>query len=362
MTQENKIKHLLIIGAGASKSINPKFPIGEELINMILGKMDTDFNNVKLHNPSQFPLNGKINYDTKQLMLYKTKESGTFHNVNSGEKFLNSIYIPLTIGNNIRADNPLSIDAFAGNIQDGRIIIDDKNDNTKEFALKFIKDIITNILKEISLTEENYFNYIVKNYIGFSNLENVEIINFNYDLCLEKTIEGILEKQWNLSEEIKKRLEAFKEKLKKSHFYGDIKKGIDFIRHKPEDSENFRDKFLRAENIYFLGFGFDNLNINNLGLNDLYGINAFQKPNYSRQNVFLTNYGSNAKIQNVVSRIFNVNQFFISNETRVEKVNKERKVEEKLLISKTGISEDKRFKVHIAEMDCFEAVKYNFVF
>jgi hypothetical protein len=353
MKQETK--HLLIIGAGASKSINKEFPIGEELISMILQKMHKDFNDVRFRNRHEFLYDRGIDYDTKQLMLYKTKESGTFRNVNLGEKFLNNIRIPVLIGNNILADNPLSIDAFAGKIQDGSIILDDKNNEvTKESVLKHIKEVIKNILTKILLTEENYFDYIVKNYIGFSNLENVEIINFNYDLCLETTIEGILQKQWNLSEEMKGKLNAFLKKLQDSHFYGDTERGIDFIRHKPEDSEKFRDKFLRAENIYFLGFGFDNLNINNLGLNDLYETNAPRKPNYS---VFLTNYGSNAKIQNVVSRIFNVNQFFISNETIVIEMRGK-----KLLISKTGVSEDKRFKVHIAEMDCFEAVKYNFVF
>ena len=36
---KEQIKHLLVIGAGASKSINNDFPIGEELIKRILQKM-----------------------------------------------------------------------------------------------------------------------------------------------------------------------------------------------------------------------------------------------------------------------------------------------------------------------------------
>jgi hypothetical protein len=334
---KEQIKHLLIIGAGASKSINKDFPIGEELIQKIITKGNK--HNIQLNN-----------------IYYITFSGNATFRENHFSDFTSLLHT------NVNTRKPLSIDALMGEIEKREIVVckgncEEKNVNT---FIKMTKNLITSVLNDLSnsdtILERNYFSDIVQNYIGFSNLENVEIINFNYDLCLEKTIEGILEKQWNLSEEIKGRLNALLEKLKKSHFYGDTEQGIDFIRHKPEDSANFREKFLRAENIYFLGFGFDNLNINNLGLNDLYGTNA------SRQNVFLTNFGSNAKIQNVVSGIFNVNQFFISNEIRVKKVNKEGKVEEKLLISKTGVSEDKRFKVHIAEMDCFEAVKYNFVF
>lgn len=164
------------------------------------------------------------------------------------------------------------------------------------------KITINKILKElevnISSYRENYFWKILqkldiytKEYNNKSELkEYIQIINFNYDLILEKTLE-IFMRGYNVDSIIYKNCLLLKEIIDDSHIYGKIGangEGLKFMRNnEAKIILEYRKEFQSAKNLYFLGFGFDNQNLKNLGLlNPPTGSKRFNLLN----NIYLTNF------------------------------------------------------------------------
>jgi hypothetical protein len=98
-------------------------------------------------------------------------------------------------------------------------------------------------------------------------------------------------------------LKNFKTRLQNSHVYGDIDddgRNIDFTRITTrERNTEFIKKIKDAENIYFLGFGFDQTNLRNLGLSDQELKNHLISSlhNQKSKKIFITNYVGEIKQQ-----------------------------------------------------------------
>ena len=212
------MKYLIVNGAGSSIDINNNFPDGRKLLE-----------------------NLKNNYDT---------------------------------GNVIKNHNPSSIDHLMTKIID---------QNQHQELVGRVKRAISNIILEaqskVSQWNNNYFFDIVQNLVGIDNIDQIDIINFNYDTTLEKVVEyliSIYTSENDGDEERKKsrifKLEQLLIRIENSHVYGyigDNGNNINFIRvATKERTAEFIKKIKDAENIYFLGFGFDRTNLQNLGFFD----------------------------------------------------------------------------------------------
>jgi hypothetical protein len=196
-------------------------------------------------------------------------------------------------GNIIKNHNPFSIDYLITNIID---------QNKHEEFVKKVRNSISSIISEaqnkVSQWNNNYFFDIIQNRVGVDNVEQIDVINFNYDTTLEKVVEYFI----NLYEKEEGRISKLKElliRIENSHVYGYIGDNgdkIDFIRIKNRKrTEEFITKIKNAENIYFLGFGFDRINLQNLGFFDYEVKNHFSSSFYNEtskksKKIFVTNY------------------------------------------------------------------------
>ena len=305
--------HLLIIGAGASRSFNEEFPTGLELINKIKGKLE--LKSPSLRNPENFSDDSW----ERRTLVSSLHDSGSDKFLSLPQETKESINdFGAKLYQNLIKHKPSSIDQFTSMIENNEIIIYSGPyalERTAELIDK-TKSIISDIFKDIheqisDYTENNYFYEILFNNIGLNNLENIKIINFNYDLCLEKTLENMLDFNTystvkhkrefnNYGTEIQNQLKIFLEKLKSSHFYGKINE-IDFMRKREdlESQKEYSKKISQASKIYFLGFGFDRINLENLGFNL-----PDTLANLDKQEFYITNYKNNPKINNTILSIF----------------------------------------------------------
>ena len=142
--------------------------------------------------------------------------------------------------------------------------------------------LVENIIDQMSWVISN--NKVQKKQIIFSNRNNP----------LEKTIE----------ETSKDKMKKIKEDLieKKG------KRNINFIRTdlNSEEIEEHFNKIKNSKKIYFLGFGFDNWNLKNIGIYDE-NFNLTKKAKTIKNKyVYVTNYGDLPKIRIVLEKIFNV--------------------------------------------------------
>jgi hypothetical protein len=180
----------------------------------------------------------------------------------------------------------------------------------KERAKEKIKEILGKC--KIQNIGKSYFYNILCNHVGIDNIDNLEIITFNYDIILEKTLDYLIEN--NHSEERKKKLENLKSRIK--HVYGDTEKGIDFIRNVEKDkTEDYSKFFAKADNIYFLGFAFDDQNLKNLGLKS--SLPVLGELDFRRgRKVFITNFGAFSNIEFRIAKLFHCKFEFVRNGTR----------------------------------------------
>ncbi|MBU6339429.1 MAG: hypothetical protein KGQ36_05630 [Rickettsiales bacterium] len=210
-----------------------------------------------------------------------------------GKKLLQNLKNNFDLENIIKNHNPSSIDHLITRVID---------QNQHQDLVKRIKSAISNIILEaqnkIPQWNDNYFFDIIQNRIFVDNVDQIDVINFNYDTTLEKTVEYLIDlyESGNDGDNERKQLRISKLKdllarLQKSHVYGfigDNGNNINFIRSsKKEEVEKVMLKIKKAENIYFLGFGFDKTNLQNLGF---YDHELQQLIRQNRKNFFVTNY------------------------------------------------------------------------
>jgi len=215
-----------------------------------------------------------------------------------GKKLLEKLKNNYDFGNVIKNHNPSSIDQLITKIID--------QNQHQEFVQKVKRDIssiISEAQNEVKQWNDNYFFDIIQNRVGIDDIDQIDLINFNYDTMLEEVVEYLINlyKSEEDGNEARKKtrvskLENLLTRIKNSHVYGyigDDGNHIDFIRIATEErTSEFIAKIKNAENIYFLGFGFDRTNLQNLGFFDDDVRDHFIS-NRRKQNpkkIFVTNY------------------------------------------------------------------------
>jgi len=122
------MKYLIVNGAGSSIDIKNSFPDGKKLLEKL-----------------------KNNYDT---------------------------------GNVIKNHNPSSIDQLITKIID--------QNQHQEFVgrvKRAISSIISEAQNELKQWHDNYFFDIIQNRVGIDDIDQIDLINFNYDTTLEEVVE-----------------------------------------------------------------------------------------------------------------------------------------------------------------------------
>ena len=215
-----------------------------------------------------------------------------------GKKLLEKLKNNYDTGNVIKNHNPSSIDQLITKIID--------QNQHQEFVgrvKRAISSIISEAQNEVKQWNDNYFFDIIQNRVGIDDIDQIDLINFNYDTTLEKVVEYLINlyKSEEDGNEARKKtrvskLENLLARIKNSHVYGyigDDGNHIDFIRiATKERTSEFITKIKNAENIYFLGFGFDRTNLQNLGffdddVRDHFISNPRQQ---NSKKIFVTNY------------------------------------------------------------------------
>ena len=225
----------------------------------------------------------------------------------------------------------------------------------KNFACILVADMIASNFYYHD-DEKNYINFLYYKWFSRESEQltsfidnNIEFINFNYDLSLYNSFE--ITEFYNIisSKDRKEALQKMKEKLEKSHVYGKIKKHtsqnyidknkcflpffkeclmyiggnsdinsigetikkrkedpkISLIRTEPSPDEitaNF-EKIKNIDEIYILGFGFDEYNLKNIGIS---ASDAENLKKVENKTVYATNHGDLPRIRLTLERIFAV--------------------------------------------------------
>lgn len=315
--------NLFIIGAGASISASNQFPDlnklnqkikkkREEIIRSIFKSFDQDFlKNLLLQ---------KITTEKMKKTLTESFAAPT-SSIN-----LNHILALEDIVHLLTENNFPSIDYLLQKID--QISLGDLNrpiNQIQETSQWLIDQIFSDIKKKIEAAagdhEYNYFwkilqklNLYNKKYVNKEDMSQyIKIINFNYDLLLEDTIERFMY-PYNIDSIIYNNCKLLKEIIDESHFYGRIGNGgedLKFIRNHADvmGVKTHREKFKESRNIYFLGFGFDNQNLKNLGLIDPpTGVEPFDE---TLRKIYVTNYSSLPNILLKIQTAFGLDSHFV---------------------------------------------------
>lgn len=181
----------------------------------------------------------------------------------------------------------------------------------KENASKLVE----NIIGKNSYSAESMQNYIkVIEWRIFQTkidkwdniIENTDFINFNYDDIIYDNFNKILNEDSKWDRNVKRYhcVKKIMDKIENSHVYGSIygKESISLIRTQPSPDQitaNFA-KIKNSDEIYILGFGFDEYNLQNIGL---FGNNLSQIEN---KTVYATNYGDLPRIRLMLEKLFAV--------------------------------------------------------
>jgi len=218
-----------------------------------------------------------------------------------------------------------------------------KIEEIKNFAVLLVQDLIGVAGNCYGHREsKDYREHLYKSFFSKKLEElkfidkNIEFINFNYDPSLFRYFSQKLNGDFIGSQDRKQALEKLKEKIQKSHIYGKIsvtyptnkdscsylpffancfsfifskkipkirQKEISLIRTKPTEAqikENF-EKITTSDEIYILGFGFDEYNLQNIGISASDNLEQIRK-----KTVYATNFGDLPRIRLALERIFAV--------------------------------------------------------
>jgi hypothetical protein len=202
-------------------------------------------------------------------------------------------------------------------------------DKLHNLMVDFIKAKVCFILSlcNIESLEKCYFYDIIYNHIGIENFnKNAKVLTFNYDLLLEKTIESIN------SKEPERQID--KDKSLITHIYGDVESGIKFMEERGKGE--YQKMFEEADYIYFLGFGFDEINVERLGIKDF---------NFEGKKVFICNFGGISKVDYVIYNAFGLKARDFT-----------------LVRDGSRLSQSKDFDLYISELSLQESLKTQFFF
>ena len=303
-------KKLFIIGAGASKQLDG-FVTGVELIE----KIKSYFLEIEPQkNPARSiycPRSTWEEVDFYQLEKNKRKKVRSYKgdDIEEGKELIKWLSKDSDITNEyqaaailsilIKQHNPDSIDYFLQNLKDYFFEEYESDNVTVEKVQKEGASIVQNIIRGIQ-ENSNYFS-VKQNFYFWDilksvekDIDNIDIINFNYDTLLEESC-----KDFSSLRTDKVIFKEFQKKLEDSHIYGDIKKGISFIRVIEERKiDQYSKLFNNADDVYFLGFGFDKLNLDNLG------VKKFER--LPSKKIYITNYKASRNIIHTIENYFNI--------------------------------------------------------
>jgi hypothetical protein len=201
----------------------------------------------------------------------------------------------------------------------------------ERLMVEFIKAKVCFILSlcHIESLEKCYFYDIIYNHIGIENFnKNAKVLTFNYDQLLEKTIESINSKE----------PERQIDKSLITHIYGDVESGIKFMEEREEEEckKIYQKMFEEAHYIYFLGFGFDEINAERLGIKNC---------NFKGKKVFICNFGGLSKVDYIIYEHFGLKARDFT-----------------LVREKSRLSQSKGFDLYISELSLQESLKTQFFF
>lgn len=302
----NNKKFVFVLGAGASRDFG--YPTGIELIETI----------TKYKNGGVF-----INF-MKENGIFE-RDVKTFADILK-ESGLNSIDAFLTRVVDSKREQPVDFETIGRACIAYTILFTEKQSKILELPFRF---------------DDNWYRYLFSffddNYAALID-GRVRFLTFNYDLSLEyfiATSYRIRNYLYAMSLEEKRKYQEFLSKIKILHFYGqagnlnefvstgreygvvddffnfskphmfrEIAKNIEIVRPQvPKETQiifNRAQQYLTEANyVFFLGFGFDVLNMERLGLE-----HAFQA-GVDRRLYYVTTYGAdNSSIYDFENRIF----------------------------------------------------------
>ena len=156
-------------------------------------------------------------------------------------------------------------------------------------------DIRDTILKKSTYHNQNH----KQNFIEYA-MENVEVLNFNYDTTFDVLFKDRIPNFSNIKHIYGKITDDTKfdlfEYIVNQKDITEITKGLKWINE--DDDEGKKDEIKKiisnANDIYFLGFGFDETNLLNIG---------FDKNNNAKK-VFISNV--NGRIINIIENLFDL--------------------------------------------------------
>jgi hypothetical protein len=243
-----------------------------------------------------------------------------------GKKVLHDITSIPMLNHLVYRNQPTSIDAFIQDIDSFAQGLYQQLAVNKCFQdvfaeYKIFKDdliraaqLLVNILiPTIKLSDyeikNSYFYYLLNKLAPKGDEQhaayNLEIINFNYDLVLENVVAYMLANCTPDSARYRF-LTEISDKVDSSHVYGklgDWGEHIQFIRDDGKAYAHHKRSIQEAQDIYVLGFSFDDTNCRKIGLQNLdHSFNEAQ-----RKNFYFTNYEGNVAIERKIHALFQQN-------------------------------------------------------
>lgn len=278
-------KTLVVIGAGASKDFCPIFPTGIELIQQINYHLLTekkDNEDGRKNGPYLSPVMNQIREvffkEIPEVVMdnfcNRLKNLLWNRQMHYEEKYIRKV-----------EDDILSIDRFVAQEISGSAF----NHDEKSKASDIIKYCICYLVKgsEGAVVagnhdlENNWIRTLVNKLPpDFEEVsEKLQVINFNYDRIFEKYFSEYAQSRWSATEKIKKFVSTF------SSVYGNLGSLVSLpFECKNEDPKLLARTYTKihladerntrkieisenTERIHFVGFGYDPLNLQKIGLN-----------------------------------------------------------------------------------------------
>lgn len=263
---------LLIVGAGAHQPYG--FPTGDQLRQDILNLERQYYQSDKKIIVRHPNLSSEMK---KELLQYHyigkiiLSNDWIFENVPKNTSNWKEAYLTAELDRFIKifreSQNP-SIDSYLATLKNEKLDAEYKNHVFIGKAI--IEGIIQFYLEEVVIgSKQDWIQHLFKTHFG--NLVDVNkaeksplnVITFNYDTFFENCLKLYLKHNYEKNGELIKG-----EVVKIEHVYGSLFNkdsikviGEDRIAEKEILSEKFNEIFKKVKRVYFLGFGFDELNI-----------------------------------------------------------------------------------------------------